>query len=127
MGHSAWLLPASTPGQVTGGGQAPALDGRIAFGFNAQNRQSGPKGNCDVVDATSNVHVKCLSVTSLVVAGTHATFFGSATINAVVTNYRIDVDDLGEPGAGRDTFKIQTDTGFVAGGVLTSGSIQIHQ
>jgi len=122
----AWILPASTPGQVTGGGRAPALDGGISFGFTAQNQQNGPKGGCDVVDAASNVHVKCLSVTSLVVAGTHATFFGSATIDGVATNYRIDVDDLAEPGAGRDTFGIQTDTGFVAGGVLTSGNVQIH-
>jgi hypothetical protein len=62
----------------------------------------------------------------LVRAGTHATFFGNATVNGVPTTYRIDVDDLGEPGAGRDTFRVQTAGGYSAGGVLTHGNIQIH-
>ncbi len=124
----AWFLPASTPGQVTGGGQAPNFTGGvIAFGFNAQSTADGVKGNCTVVDRGSGTKIKCLSVTSLVVAGTHATFFGDATINGIATTYRIDVDDLGEPGAGRDTFRIQTESGYVAGGVLTAGNIQIHQ
>jgi hypothetical protein len=121
-----WLLPASAPGQVTGGGQAPALDGRIVFGFNAQNQNNGVKGNCNVIDVASALHVRCRTVTALVVDGTHATFTGEATVAGVTTNYRIDVDDLGEPGRGRDTFKIETDSGFVAGGVLTDGNIQIH-
>jgi hypothetical protein len=34
------------------------------------------------------------------------------------------VDDFGEPGIGRDTFKIQTDAGYTAAGVLTAGNIQ---
>ena len=37
----------------------------------------------------------------------------------------IDVDDLGEPGAGRDTFKLVTSE-YETGGVLTQGDIQIH-
>ncbi len=59
-------------------------------------------------------------------AGTHATFFGNATVNGVAT-YRIDVDDLAEPGAGRDTFKIQTANGYTVGGVLLRGNIQVHK
>jgi hypothetical protein len=122
-----WMLPASTPGQVTGGGRAPSLGGgEIAFGFNAQNQSTGVKGNCNVVDQSVGVHLKCITVTNLIVAGTHAAFFGQASVGGVTTNYRIDVDDLGEPGAGRDTFKVQTDSGYVAGGVLTAGNIQIH-
>jgi hypothetical protein len=64
---------------------------------------------------------------ALVVAGTHATFFGQADQDGVTTNYRIDVDDLADPGAGMDTFKIQTDQGYVAGGFLTAGNITIHK
>lgn len=34
--------------------------------------------------------------------------------------------DNGEPGAGRDTFKIQTSSGYIAGGTLDNGNVQIH-
>lgn len=57
---------------------------------------------------------------------THATFFGEAEVNGVVTDYRIDVDDNAEPGKGRDTFEIQTGTGYSAAGILDGGSIKIH-
>jgi hypothetical protein len=122
-----WILPPSTAGKVTGGGQAPSLSGGISFGFNAQSDGSQTRGNCNVVDNGSRMHVKCLTVESLIVTGTHATFSGQATVDGVHTNYRINVDDNGEPGAGRDTFRIETDSGYVAGGILTAGNIQIHQ
>jgi hypothetical protein len=126
----AWILPTSTTGQVTGGGQilnALATD-KIAFGFNAKSSSTGVKGECTVVDpsTTKNTKIKCLDVTTLVQTGTHATFFGHATVDGTATTYRIDVDDLGEPGAGKDTFKIQTDSGYVAGGTLKNGNIQVH-
>jgi hypothetical protein len=123
-----WVLPASTPGQVTGGGQImmPPTD-KVSFGFNAQSDGRTTKGNCNVIDHDKKIHIKCDNVQSLVVVGTHATFFGQADQNGVTTNYRIDVDDLADPGAGMDTFKIQTDQGYVAGGFLTAGDIQIHK
>ena len=123
-----WILPASTPGQVTGGGYVndATLAGEVSFGFNAQSTGGLVKGNCNVIDHGTGQHVKCLNVTALVQTPTHATFFGEATVDGVATNYRIDVDDLGEPGGGRDTFKIQTDSGFAAAGVLTRGNVQIH-
>jgi hypothetical protein len=122
-----WILPVTTPGQVTGGGwiAEDPLGIRVSFGFNAQAGDDGPKGNCNVIDHPTKTHIKCVSVDVLVVAGTHATFFGEATVDGVETDYRIDVDDLGEPGT-LDTFKIQTDSGYVAGGVLDGGNIQIH-
>lgn len=122
----AWVLPASTQGQVTGGGHAGGA-GEVAFGFNAQSGSNGPKGRCNVIDRTTLLHVKCLDVVTLVVTATHATIYGNAEVNGQRTQYRIDVDDLGEPGAGRDTFTIQTDSGYVGGGVLTQGNVQIHR
>ncbi len=124
----AWILPSSTSGQTTGGGQiwnATHTD-KIAFGFTAKSTSTGVKGECSVVDPSANVKVKCTDATALVQGATHATFFGNATVNGVATTYRIDVDDLGEPGAGRDTFSIQTTTGYTAGGVLTNGNVQVH-
>ena len=126
----AWIAPASTPGQTTGGGQIAntAGAGQIAFGFTAKSDQNGIKGECTVVDPAgpSNTRIKCLDVKTLVQTATHATFFGNATVNGNATTYRIDVDDFAEPGAGSDTFKIQTASGYIASGILTAGNIQVH-
>ena len=126
----AWLLPTSTPGQVTGGGHVlnPTDGEEVAFGFNAKADESRIIGNCTVVDKAParNVKIKCLTVDSLVQTGNAATFFGQAEINGVATNYRIDVTDNGEPGAGRDSFTIQTSSGYSAGGTLDNGNVQVH-
>lgn len=122
-----WMLPASTPGQVTGGGQIlmPPSD-RVTFGFNAQSDGTTTTGNCNVIDHEKGIHIKCTDVTNVVVVGQHATFFGTAEQNGTSTDFRIDVDDLATPGNGLDTFKVQTGAGYVAGGTLTSGNIVIH-
>jgi hypothetical protein len=124
----AWVAELAGPGGATGGGYiASATAGsNIAFGFAAEPGAVTPNGSCAVIDQTANVRVKCLDVTALVALGTHATFLGEATVNGVATNYRIDVDDLGDPGADRDTFKIVTDSGYTAAGVLTAGDIHIR-
>jgi len=74
------------------------------------------------------VKVKCTDVTDVVRSGTHATVFGDATVNGTATTYRIDVDDNGEPGAGVDTFKIHTASGYTAGGAapILKGNVQVH-
>ncbi len=124
----AWVAVVSTVGKVTGGGQIlSAAKGGVAFGFTARATASAADGRCSVVDPTVDVHVKCLDVTTLVVTATHATFAGRAEVNGVLTDYRIDVDDLAEPGRGRDTFKIITGTGYSAAGVLDAGNTQIHK
>lgn len=122
-----WMVPATTPGQVTGGGWIVVGGERVSFGFNAQSRDVGDpaRGNCNVIDHATTMHIKCLTVDSLVVSPTHATFFGEATVEGDPADYRIDVDDHDEPGVA-DTFKIQTDSGYVAGGTLEGGNIEIH-
>jgi hypothetical protein len=98
----------------------------IAFGFKAKNDSHGVKGECNLVDPSTKTKIKCLDVTTLVETGTHATLFGNATVNGIATTYRIDVDDNGEPGRGRDTFRIQTASGYSAGGTLTRGNVEVH-
>ena len=110
-------------GHVTGGGSI--LDKSVKFDFEVKAHATGIKGNCNVKEDKTN-RVDCLSVTSLVVVGTHATFTGTARHNGVMTSFTIDVDDLGEPGTGTDRFAITTGTGFSRSGVLSSGNIQIH-
>ena len=124
----AWALPTATSGQVTGGGQiynATQTD-KIAFGFTAKSDAGGIKGECSVVDPSTKTKVRCTDVTDLVETATHATLFGDATVNGTVTTYRMDVDDNAEPGAGKDTFKIHTASGYTSAGILTNGNIRIH-
>lgn len=70
--------------------------------------------------------MKCLDVTLLAQTATHATFTGQALVDGDPATYRIDVDDLGDPGAGSDRFEIETSSGFAAAGVLAGGNIQIR-
>ena len=97
-----------------------------AFGFTAQSNSNSAKGECTLVDPSADVKITCLDATALTESGTHATLFGDAVINGKATKYRIDVDDLAEPGTGHDTFKIQTSSGYASGGVITNGNIQVH-
>lgn len=83
------------------------------------------KGAGVIVDHTLGVRIKILEVATFGVAGTHATITGKAEVNGVTEGFRIDVDDLGEPGTGSDTIKIVTDS-YGTGGVLTGGNIQVH-
>jgi Tol biopolymer transport system component len=124
----AWVLPSSTAGHVTGGGHVLTASGtdRAAFGFNVQGDGVDMRGNCNLVDPGADVHVKCLSVTSLVQDGTRARFFGRAEVNGAEADYVIEVDDLAESGRDHDRFKIQTSSGYTAGGVLLGGNIQVH-
>jgi hypothetical protein len=118
---------AITFGKVTGGGHIQHKDdgSGVTFGFNAQNSDNGLKGSGVIIDRNLGIRVKILDVQAFGIAGTHAVFTGDAEVNGHVEKYRIDVDDLGEPGTDRDTFKIVTDS-YSAGGVLTGGNIQIY-
>lgn len=125
------LVPqlAATPGHVEGGGQVLRPAGgteHVTFGFTARREAAGnDNARCLVVDKNTGTRIRCLTLETMVQTPTHATFSGQAEINGQITDYRIDVDDLDESGIGRDTFKIVAG-GYTAGGVLTSGNIQIH-
>jgi hypothetical protein len=123
-----WLLLTAGAGQVTGGGQAAAASEveSIAFGFNAKASEGGLTSHCNVVDRSARVHIKCIDVISLLRSGNSAMIFGNATVNGARTAYRIDVQDIGEPGAGVDSFTIVTASGYSAGGVLKDGNVQVR-
>jgi Bacterial Ig-like domain (group 1) len=129
-----WVLPTSTPGcKVTYGGRITAANGDSStFGGNAMVPASGPKGQEEYQDhgpaASMNVHsIDVLAVTCND-AGTSASIFGTATIDGAGTfNFRIDVVDNGEPGAGSDTYRIRLSSGYDSGvKTLLGGNIQLH-
>jgi len=118
----------STFGKVTGGGNLTQGDQKAAvtFGFNAQNTENGMKGAGTIIDHNAGMKVKILDVTAFSISGTHATFSGNAEVNGVVEKYTIDVDDLGEPGGGLDSFRLVTSS-YGTGGTLSGGNIQVHK
>ena len=98
----------------------------MKFKFNAKSPDGQLKGTCTVTDRAADVRVKCLDVVSFVREGTHATIFGNGTINGMPTAYRLNLDDLDDPGTGIDTLTIITDSGYAAGGVLENGNVKIQ-
>jgi hypothetical protein len=114
-----------TPGHVTGGGLVEdPLHGWVVFGFAARSDGIDPTAKCAVL--ALGTAVKCLDASFLAQTPTHATFLGEARLDGDDVGYRIDVDDLGEPGRHLDAFAI-TAGGFSAAGVLEAGNVQIHE
>lgn len=116
--------PGSTAGKVTGGG-ALATPARPSFGFTIDSRGSSVRGNVNLVDR-AGIHFTSTSVTSLVVAGTKAIARGTGAVGSLAVTFRLEVDDLGEPGTA-DRFHLQLSNGYAASDVLSSGNIQIHR
>ena len=110
-------------GHVTGHGHI--LGKTVEFDLDAKADTNGVKGHCKVKEDKTD-KIECLTIDSLVVVGTHATISGTATHNGVQTTFTIDVDDLGEPGKGRDVFSISLGDGYSRSGVLTDGNLVIH-
>lgn len=132
-----WTLPSGTAlcvVKVTNGGWIITDDGdRANFGGNAKESSSlVASGNENYQDhgPAEPMHVKSIIIQALTCnpARTQATVFGQATINGTgVHNFRIDVQDNGEPGKGRDHYRMRLDTGYDSGDhILRGGNVQIH-
>lgn len=118
---------ASTPGHSNGGGQVTGATGDpVTFAFHARSKNGVLTGGCNVLEHATQRHLKCISVTRYVQAGNAVTIRGLASDNGVPTLYVIEAVDNGEPGHESDEFSIQTGTGFVAGGVITNGTVQVR-
>ena len=125
-----WVLPPSTPGHVTGGGQIVSGSGNtVAFGFDVNHTTKNIKGECNVISLSPKRMIRCVDVSTLVVSGSMATFYGHAVDSGsgtgTGTTFVIKVVDNGEPGTA-DTFSITTASGFSASGTLSGGNIQVH-
>ncbi|HEY9282314.1 MAG TPA: post-COAP-1 domain-containing protein [Pyrinomonadaceae bacterium] len=115
--------------KATGGGNilhSPSNPG-ITFGFNAQLQSNGNlHGRGTVIDHRTNTRIKILNVVSLAVAGRIAIFTGQCEVNGAPENYRIEVEDVDEPGILVDGFTINTDSYPQQSGRLTGGNIQVR-
>jgi hypothetical protein len=124
------VLPISTRGRTTGGGRAVRNQtlnpGELTFAVTARSSESELRGECAVVDQVTGTKVNCLDVIAYVQHGNQATIYGHGTVDGVGTLYRIYVIDNGEGGTPGDYFTIQTASGYVAGGPLTDGNLQVR-
>jgi hypothetical protein len=132
-----WTLPISTPlcsAKITEGGRITATNGdKAIFGGNAQADGDGNvKGQQEYQDLgpAQPQNVKSIEILALTCndSRTQATIFGSATVDGRgMHTFRIDVQDLGEPGRGADTYRILLDTGYDSGQrTLEGGNVNIH-
>jgi hypothetical protein len=129
---------------ITEGGWIVAQNGdRASFGGNAHDSPTGePSGQQEYQDhgPVQPMNVHSTSIVAVVCSenGKQASIFGTARIDGspVEFVFRIDVQDLGEPGVGQDTYRIRLSNGYDSGGgatgpagpgnVLMGGNIQIH-
>lgn len=143
--------PVSEEGKVTGGGWIPCSNGKSNFGFNAQSNSvvkgrisygtcfsgdegtEGDDGDGDASDGDRGQLRLSGTIESLHIAGSAASFNGSGTLgNGRQVRFTVDVEDNGEPGAGRDRFKIRIFDAITGAlmhqnnGSLGGGNIQIH-
>jgi hypothetical protein len=132
-----WVLPSGTAlcvVKISNGGWIIADNAdRASFGGNAKESSdlvaSGHEEYQDHGPAEPT-DVKSITVQALTCANnrTRGTIFGQAKVDGSgVHNFRIDVQDLGEPGKGRDTYRMRVDNGYDSGErILRGGNVQIH-
>ena len=124
-------LPSSTANaKVTGGGWINVVGGKGTFGLTAKANASGTaSGNVTYQDHGLFARtVKSTAVTSVTLTqgGKCATILGDATVNNTSNaSFQVDVCDNGEPGKDADTFSIVMSDGYMAGGKLGGGNVQI--
>ena len=134
MATKTWTVPATTPRcEISNGGWIIAENGdRATFGGNAKANENGEtQGSQQYQDhgPAQRLKLSSLNVRAVVCDGsTRASIFGQATIDgAGIFNYRINVQTLGGPGRGQDTYQLLLD-GYDSGEqTLRGGNIQIRR
>jgi hypothetical protein len=119
---------AETAGKVTGGGEINVPGGTANFGFNAmRDTVGGPvSGQLEYYNHARGLNVHSVSMTSLSISATTASFGGSCTKNGAPCTFTVNVEDNGEPGT-TDKFTISVSGEPVEGGTIARGNIQVHK
>jgi len=123
------LIDEGCAGKVTGGGEIDVPGGVANFGFVAQIKTTGdlPSGSLEYYNHARSLNVHALSIQTLAVAGTKATFLGECRKNGVTPcTFSVTVEDNAEPGRNVDRFTIAVSDEPVEGGTIMRGNIQIH-
>jgi beta-propeller repeat-containing protein len=132
-----WVFPTTTPAceiEIRDNGMIRAANGDVAkFRGKASAAADGQTAGEQVYEDRGPVQamtVESLNVLAIVCEGTtRASIYGQATINGAGSyDYRITVQDLGEPGRHLDTYGIVLETGYSSGEqTLENGNVQIRR
>ena len=114
---------------VTGGGWIVTQAGsRANFAVAGGIKNGSFWGHLNYIDHGTGLKVKGTAVTAYVVTGlTSRHIEGICEINGLPGTYAVDVADEGEPGRGRDVFRITLSNGYTAGNTLAGGNVQLHK
>ena len=134
VAEKTWVLPVTTPlCEITNGGWIIVENGdRATFGGNAKANESGAtQGQQQYQDhgPVQGLKMQSINVQAIICDGsTQASIFGQATINGSgIVNYRINVQTLGGPGKGQDTYQLILDDYNSGEQTLRGGNIQIRR
>ena len=122
-----WLLPSSTPGKTTGGGQLGTTATSFSLSFKSEGVEDEIDGRCFLRDhGRDGDQVNCVNVIAYVQTGNEATIYGNATVNGEDEQlFRLHVVDNAESGD-PDVLEFETEGGYVRSGVVTRGDIKVH-
>lgn len=115
-------------GKFTGGGWIPLADKKGSFSVQAAYATGGsaPSGDVNYQDHGTKMRVESDQIVALGVIGNQAIIGGTCTIDGEPGHtFQVVIVDNGEPGR-QDVFQIFLDTGYVAGGTIGGGNIQMH-
>ena len=112
---------------VTGGGWITKDGAKGNFGVAGGRRKGELWGHLEYIDHGTGMKVKGTGVTAYAATGpTSRHIEGNADIDGESGSYMVDVSDNGEPGR-NDVFMISLSNGYMAGGTLDGGNIQLHK
>ena len=131
-----WTLPDGTPCvvKITNGGWIVTDGGdRASFGGNARETSTGDSSGHETYTdhgPAEPMQAKSISIDAVTCTSndTRASIFGRARVNGTGTHdFRIDVQDLAEPGRLADTYRLRLSNGYDSGErKLRGGNVQIH-
>jgi hypothetical protein len=82
-------------------------------------------GKASFVDPAMGIVFESAYLRSAVFDGSSATIEGTGFVAGVFGEFRIVMVDVANPGAGKDTFRIELSTGVTVSGTITDGEIEV--
>src|SRR6266566_1416546 len=82
-------------------------------------------GKVSFVDPSMGIAFESAYLQSVVFDGSTATIEGTGFVAGGLAGFRIVMQDMANPGVGKDTFAIQLSTGLTVSGTITEGEIEI--
>ena len=136
-GAGCLVRPTNTPGRAKGGGgvagepaelsilSGPSKGGRATFSLDVTYvaGQAAPAGKLTFHDNAADRKVTATAIDSLTIAAAKASITGRATVDGVPgVSFFVEAEDVGK---GADSFRIVLGDGYVAGGVLLKGKVEV--